>query len=119
MSKERSPFHRERFTQTLVGQLNLFLRREVKNPTLQLVSFTKVNCSKDLAYATVYWDTFQLDKKDEIAKALSGLKGKMRSYLAQNLKVRHTPALSLEFDAQYEAEVKMTSLLSANNHVYL
>ena len=109
--KQRAPFHKERFQEDLKSKLNIFLRREIHDPKLQFVSITKVECSKDLAYADVFWDTFQLDQKEAIEHDLQKLQRKMRAYLANRLNVRHTPALSLKFDGQFESEMYMTQLL--------
>ena len=61
--------------------------------------------------AKVYWDTFDSSKRGDAKKAIEGLAGKMRSLLAKNLDVRHTPILEFYYDSQFEDEMKITQLL--------
>ncbi|OIQ16384.1 MAG: ribosome-binding factor A [Bacteriovorax sp. MedPE-SWde] len=93
---------KEQYELQIKNEVNTFLRTVVDNKALAFVSITKVEMSADFALATLYWDTFDANQKGDIKKAMEGCLGKIRSHLAKNLAVRHTPALSAEYDSQFE-----------------
>lgn len=87
------------------------LRREISDPRLSMISITKVELNKDFSQAKIYWDTFDSSKRGDVKKAIDGVSKKMRSLLAKNLDVRHTPELFFIYDSQFEDEMKITQLL--------
>lgn len=110
MNKEKG-IKKAKFEDRILNELNLILRKDLNDTRLQFASLTKVELTNDYSVATVYWDTFDLNKKDEISKALKAAQSKLRSSLSQVIKVRHTPELSLVYDEQYESEKHITDLL--------
>tara|TARA_Y100000034_G_C6553077_1_gene239028 strand:- start:57 stop:413 length:357 start_codon:yes stop_codon:yes gene_type:complete len=102
------------FEEKIKNELNMTLRRNLSDPRLTFASFTRVELLDDYSMAKVYWDTFDSEKKDEIKQAFDGVASKLRSVLAKELNVRHTPALELYYDSQYEDERKIESLLEQN-----
>ena len=91
------------------------LRREIGDPRVTFLSFTKVELTPDYSVANVYWDTFDANKKEDCAKAVQGLSGKFRSLLAKVLQVRHTPEVRFAYDNSYEAEQVITRLLDGDD----
>lgn len=100
------------YEEKIKNELNLTLRREIKDARLTFISFTRVNLNQDYSIAQIFWDTFDPTKKDEIKTALTGVNSKLRSVLAKNLKFRHTPELHFFYDSQFEDEKKIEDLLS-------
>ncbi|MCB9062986.1 MAG: 30S ribosome-binding factor RbfA [Halobacteriovoraceae bacterium] len=96
----------------VVQGLNLYLRNELKDPQLSLVSFTKCDLTDDFSRAKVYWDTFNPDSKKTIEEGFSRLRGKMRTYLARYLKVRHVPEVICLYDREFEETSKIEVLLA-------
>ena len=107
----KRPFKKEKYEEQLLNEINLFLRRELKDSRLSFVSITKVELNKDYSQAKVYWDTFDGQKRGDIKKAIDGVAGKVRSLLAKVLKVRQVPNITFEYDSQYEAELKISKIL--------
>ena len=110
MAKKK--FGREKYQEKVLNSLNHFLRQVVGDSRFQFVSITKVELSQDYGQAKVFWDTFDLSKKDDIEKNIITIKSKARTYLAKVLDVRHVPEIHFEFDAQYVEEMKITDLLN-------
>lgn len=99
------------FQDKIRNEISLMLRREIADPRLTMISITRVELNQDYSVAKVYWDTFDASKRGDAKKAIDGLTGKMRSLLAKNLDVRHTPILEFFYDSQFEDELKITQLL--------
>ncbi len=104
---------KEQFENRILGELNMILRTRFNNPRLQLLSFTKVEVSSDLSVATVYWDCFDETTRGDAKKAVETIVGKLRSHLAQALKVRSVPLLRVKYDGQYDAEKEIDQILKA------
>lgn len=113
MAKAKS-FKKTKFEERLLHEMNGMLRREISDPRVTFLSFTKVELTPDYSVANVYWDTFDTSKKEECAQAVNGLAGKFRSLLAHVLQVRHTPVLRFAYDNQFEAEQEINRLLADN-----
>jgi ribosome-binding factor A len=92
--------------------INSILRREISDPRLSLCTITRVDLNPDYSVAEVYWDTFDASKRGDIKEAIEGLAGKMRTLLAKNLEVRHTPVITFIYDSQFEDEMNITKLLN-------
>jgi len=94
------------------NEINTILRREISDPRLNLCSVTRVVLNPDYSTAEVYWDTFDSSKRGDIKIAIEGISGRVRTLLAKNLEVRHTPSLTFIYDSQFEDELKITALLN-------
>lgn len=105
------PFAKVKFEDRLMQEINILLRRDFADPRLTMVSVTGVELSSDYAYATVSWDTFDKTKRGDAKAALEGLSSKLRSKLSQTLDVRHTPALTFVYNAQFEEEHHIDMIL--------
>ena len=99
------------FEEKIKNEINLALRKEISDPRLQMVSITRVELSNDYSLAKVFWDTFDASKRGDAKKAFDGLSSRLRSILAKELNVRHTPALEMYYDSQFEDERNIESLL--------
>jgi len=107
----KESYNRVKFQNSMTHEINILLRQEFSDPRLQFVTITHVELNKDYSLASVYWDTFDSNKRGDIKVAIEGVSKKMRSKLAQKLKLRHTPALKFLYNSQYEEERKIEKLL--------
>lgn len=107
---------KETYQERIQNELNIVLRREIADPRLNLCTVTRVELNPDYSVASVYWDTFDSSKRGDIKKAIEGVVGKLRSILAKNLQVRHTPVLTFIYDSQFEDEMKITELLNSTQN---
>lgn len=105
------PFAKVKFEDRLMQEINILLRRDFADPRLSMVSVTGVTVTSDFAYATVSWDTFDKSKRGDAKAALDGLTSKLRSKLSKILDVRHTPAITFVYNAQFEEEHNIDMIL--------
>lgn len=104
------------FEEKIKKEINVALRRTIADPRLTMVSVTRVELTQDYSHAKVYWDTYDATKRGDAKKAFDGIASKLRSILAKELNVRHTPHLELFYDSQYEAERAIESLLDKSSN---
>lgn len=114
MSRQKKPgfSSREVYEERLRNELSLIIRRDVNDTRFSLASITKVKLNDDFSMAEVFWDTFDNSIRGDLQKAFEGVGGKLRSLLAKNVKLRHTPSLTFIYDSQFEDELKITKLLN-------
>ena len=106
-------FKKERFEELILHASNNFIRTVVSDKRLRLLSFTKVELLPDFSMATLYWDTYQENKRGDCKEGLSAFQSRLRMHLSSVLKVRHTPSLRFFYDGQYVCEKHIEDLLSA------
>lgn len=104
-------FNREKFKERFIHEINAALRKNFSDPRLQFVTCTNVELSPDYDHAKVYWDTFNLEKRNECANAIAKIAGKMRSHLAKIIRVKKMPTLKFIYDSQFEDEKNISLLL--------
>lgn len=111
--KKEKVIKKTKFEEKILNELNVILRQDLNDTRLQFASLTKVELSNDYSVATVYWDTFDSDRRTDISDAFKSAQTKLRSSLSQVLRVRHTPEISLVYDSQYESEQAISELLGS------
>ncbi len=111
MAKVEKGIKKAKFEDRILNELNLILRKNLNDTRLQFASLTKVDLSSDYSVATVYWDTFNTEKRQDIKSALDACESKLRSTLSQVINVRHTPEIKLVYDNQFESEQHIANLL--------
>lgn len=104
------------YEERIKDELNMTLRRDISDPRLVFASITRVELIDDYSIAKVYWDTFDASKRGDIKKAFEGVSSKLRSVLARELKVRHTPIIELYYDSQFDDEKKIEDLLDQSKN---
>ena len=107
----KKAFGKVKLTERMQNIINGYLRTGLSDSRLQFVSITRVELNRDSSVASVYWDTFDVEKKGDCSEAVKGLAGKFRSLLANVLQVRHTPQLKFAYDNQFEAQAEIDRLL--------
>ncbi len=104
-------FKKDRFSEKILQDANLLLRKEFKDPRLNLVSFTRIQLNDDYSVVNLYWDTYNSEDVKPIDEAMKKVSSKLRSHMAQNLKLRNVPYFNLRYDSQFADENKITELL--------
>ena len=110
-------YNKEKASERLLGELSRSLREDISDPRLSLVTLTRIELSPDKAYAKVYWDCFDTQRRDEVRKALHGACGKMRTALGRRIKMRHVPEITFCYDSQFDDEKNIEDLLKSEGHV--
>jgi ribosome-binding factor A len=110
-AKMKINFKKDRFSEKILQDANLLLRKEFKDPRLNLVSFTRIQLNDDYSVVNLYWDTYNSEDVKPIDEAMKKVSSKLRSHMAQNLKLRNVPYFNLRYDSQFADENKITELL--------
>ena len=87
-----------RIASTILKEVSLILRTEVKDQNLSLVNVTACDLSNDLSVAKIYYTVFDEEAKKEVADSLKKARGFIRTELSQRIQIRHTPELRFIYD---------------------
>jgi len=88
------------------------ITKELKDPRIGFVTVTSVKTSPDLRHARVYVSV--LGSEPEREDSLAGLRsahGFLQGALARQLTLKHTPALTFEYDESIDRGMRITELL--------
>lgn len=107
-------FSREKYQERIMFAINSLLRSDFDDPLLKSVTVTNVDLNKDFSVAIVHWDTFDTEKLGDYTKAINRTSGAIRSKLASQLKVRHTPEIRFNYNSQFLDEMNITNLINSN-----
>ena len=91
----------DRLSDLLRSEISLILRDEVKDPRLEGLTIIKVDLSKDIKNAYVFFsplNSFNDKEFSEIEDGLQKAKGFIRSALGRRIKIKRLPELSFERD---------------------
>ena len=104
-------FGKVKLTERMQNIINGYLRTGLSDSRLQFVSITRVELNRDSSVASVYWDTFDANKRGDVKKAIDSAGPKIRSHLATLLERRSVPHLQFFYDSQFDDENKIDQLL--------
>ena len=105
-------FRKQKTEERIQQIVNTFVKT-LSDSRLQFLTITKVELTNDFSRAKIFWDTYDSSKKVEITEALKLVKGKIRTQLSVNLKMRQAPEINLLYDNQYEEEQKIDEILAS------
>lgn len=109
MSKQRS----ERVQEALRQEISKIVHEEIKDPRIGFITITKVELTKDLRHAKVYFSILG-DAKDN-SKALQGLnsaKGYIKNIVADRIKLRFVPEIAFKVDESLHYTQEIFDLLN-------
>jgi len=78
---------------------------------LELVSVTSVQVDRELSKATVWFTTLDADDSPEVAEAFEEYRGKLRKAVADQARLRRTPALFFEADTVLRSAERIETIL--------
>jgi ribosome-binding factor A len=107
------PYKRsERLGELILAEISDLITRDIKDPRVGFVTFTRVEMSDDLRYAKVFVSS--LGSAQEKARTLQGLSsatGYIRRHLGRALHLRYTPNITFLIDESLEHGAKIAQLL--------
>jgi ribosome-binding factor A len=107
------PYKRsERLGELILAEISDLTARDIKDPRVGFVTFTRVEMSDDLRYAKVFVSS--LGSEQEKARTLQGLAsatGYIRRHLGRALHLRYTPDITFLIDESLEHGAKIAHLL--------
>lgn len=102
----------ERVQEALRQEVSRIILNEIKDPRLGFITITKVELTKDLRYAKVYFSVLGEDKDKKLAlKGLTSAKGYIKGLVADRIKLRFTPEIDFRIDDSLEHTKKIYDLL--------
>ncbi|WEV70281.1 ribosome-binding factor A [Lactobacillus sp. ESL0785] len=98
----------------ILRELTKILRKNIRDPRVNDVTITAVECTNDLSYATIYYSILSEDpnKEEEVATGLEKAKGMMRHLLGQVLTVYKVPKLIFKRDNSVKYGSKIDRLIA-------
>ena len=99
-----------RVGEQLQRELAELVRDALRDPRVQGVTITGVDCSKDLSHARVHFSMLDGDTS-AASKALNGAAGALHHELKARLHMRIIPSLSFHFDDSLMRGAKLEALI--------
>jgi ribosome-binding factor A len=107
------PYKRaDRLGELILAEISELVRRQIKDPRIGFVTFTRVEMSDDLRYAKVFASI--LGSEPEIARTLQGLAsatGYIRRHLGRALHLRYSPEVTFLLDTSFAHGAHIARLL--------
>ena len=88
----------ERINHTYQEVISSILMKEIKDNDIKFVTVTGVDVTNDLSFAKVYYTVLDEEKKLSTQKALEKAAPFIRTKLAEQVEIRHTPELRFIYD---------------------
>lgn len=102
----------ERVTQMLKEEVSKVIHDDLKDPRLGFVTVTRVELTKDLKYAKVYYSIFGSDKEEKSTKeALDNSSGFIRREIARRIQLRFAPEIMFRLDKSAEYSIQIQGVL--------
>ncbi len=103
-----------RVDEAMRAVLSAAIAKDLKDPRVGFVTVTGVKTSPDLRHASVYVSVLGDDL--ERAHSLDGLRsahGYLQGRVATELKLKHTPTLTFEYDGSVDRGMRISELLDS------
>ena len=102
----------QRVAEQIQRELAEFIRLEVHDPRIGMLTLTDVDVSPDLRHAKVFFTLLGGDEaRADTERGLKRAAGFLRTLLAQRLKLRTTPELHFAYDASVESGARLSRLI--------
>ena len=88
----------ERLNHTYQEVISSILMKEVKDQDIKFVTITGVDITNDLSFAKIYYTVLDREKITSTQEALEKAAPFIRSKLAAEVDIRHTPELRFIYD---------------------
>lgn len=90
------------------------ITQDLKDPRIGFVTVTGVKTSPDLRHARVYVSVLgQESQREDTLAGLDSAHGYLQSRIASQLSLKHTPALSFEYDESIDRGMRISELLDS------
>jgi len=102
----------EKVNEQLRRELGTILLMEMSDPRFELVSITYVETSPDLRYAKVFFSVMGDEEKiNNAQQGLNNARNKIRSLVAQRIKMRYIPEINFFYDKSIEYSARIEEAL--------
>jgi ribosome-binding factor A len=102
----------ERVQEALRQEVSRIIQHEMKDPRLGFITITKVELTKDLRFARIYFSVLGEPTQKRLAlKALNSAKGYIKGLIADRIKLRFVPDIAFRIDDSIEHTKKIYDIL--------
>jgi ribosome-binding factor A len=102
-----------RVNEALREVLSDAITKRLQDPRIGFVTVTSVKTSPDLRHARVYVSVLGTDpEREESLQGLRSAHGFLQGAIASQLTLKHTPALTFEYDESIDHGMRITELLA-------
>ncbi len=103
----------ERVQEALRQEVARIVQMEMRDPRLGFITITKVELTKDLRFAKVYFSVLGEEKDKALAlKGLNSAKGYIKGLVADRVKLRLVPDLSFRIDNTIEHTLEIFDVMN-------
>ena len=102
----------ERVQETLRREISKIVHNELKDPRVGFLTITRVELTRDLRYAKVYFSALGEIKEKRLAlKGLTSAKGFIKGLIGDRIKLRFMPEIAFKIDDSLEHTKKLYDLM--------
>ena len=103
----------EKVAQALKREISNIIHDEIKDPRLGFITVIRVELTRDLRFAKVYYSILGSQKeRDDTMAALESAKGFIRRLIGQRIELRFTPEIDFREDRSFEYSFRIEEELS-------
>jgi ribosome-binding factor A len=109
----KGPHRIERLQELFREEISrMLVEGRIKDPRVGFVTITKVEVTRDLSFATVYFSVMgPEEEKEETLQALEHASGYIQGQLGKGLRIRKIPRLRFKVDKNLEHSLRIGELL--------
>jgi ribosome-binding factor A len=106
----------DRFNRLLLEEVSTIVQRELKDPRIGFVSFTRVETTEDLRSAKFYVSLLDESQAEDTLEALRHAAGMIRGVLMHRIKAKRIPELRFVHDRSIAYSVHISEVLEKLKH---
>ena len=106
----------ERFNKLLLEELSAIVLRELKDPRIGFLSFTRVETTEDLRSAKIHVSVFDDAQAADTLEGLQHAAGMIRGLLMHRIQARRIPELRFMHDRSIAYSVHISEVLEKLKH---
>src|SRR5579875_870513 len=107
-----------RVDEAMRGVLSEAISKDLQDPRVGFITVTGVKTSPDLRHARVYVSVLGDDDAREASlQGLQAAHGFLQARIAQSLRLKHTPALTFDYDESVDRGMRISELLDEHHPV--
>ena len=102
----------QRIQEAIRREISLIIQKEIRDPRLGFTTITKVEVSKDLKNATIYYSVFGSEKEAKNTHhALTSAEGYIKKLIGDRVKMKFVPDIRFKIDKSLEHTRKIYDIL--------
>ena len=106
-----------RVQEALRQEISKIVQNEMKDPRIGFITITRVDLTKDLRYARIYFSILGDDNaKEESLKGIKSSIGYIRKLIAERMNLRYVPELYFKLDNSIEYSINLEKTFERIKH---